>query len=33
MALDELKVGAKLEFVRDEYNKVDVNAVAIYCND
>jgi hypothetical protein len=33
MALDELKVGAKLELVRDEYNKVDVNAVAIYCND
>ena len=33
MAWEELKVGAKLELVRDEYNKVDVNAVAIYCND
>ena len=33
MAWEELKVGAKLELVRDECNKVDVNAVAIYCND
>ena len=33
MAWEELKVGAKLELVRDGYNKVDVNAVAIYCND
>lgn len=33
MALEELKVGTKLELVRDEYNKVDVNAIAIYYND
>ena len=33
MVIEELKVGSKLELVRDEYNKVDVNAVAIYCND
>ena len=32
MVWEELKVGAKLELVRDECNKVDVNAVAIYCN-
>lgn len=33
MVWEELKVGAKLELVRDECNKVDVNAVAIYCSD
>lgn len=33
MAWEELKVGVKLELLRDECNKVDVNAVAIYCND
>ena len=33
MALEELKVGTKLELVRDEYNKADVNAIAIYYND
>ena len=33
MAWEEFKVGAKLELVRDECNKVEVNAVAIYCND
>ena len=33
MAWEELKVGAKLELERDECNKVDVNAVAICCND
>lgn len=33
MVLDELKFGAKLELVRDESNKADVNAIAIYYND
>ena len=30
MVIEELKVGSRLELVRDEYNKVDVNAIAIY---
>ena len=33
MVIEELKVGSRLELVRDEYNKVDVNAIAIYYND